>query len=164
MVIFFFFLVFPWGKCLLQKCHFPKMSFIKCFHLPMDRQNENTYTHTFILIYNFLYGLPQWLSSKESACKAVAMGDTGRIAGSGRYPRERHGNPLQYSCLENPMVRGARWAIVHRITKRWTRPSDWVCTQTFTGSTSGKESAHQWSQWKRHSFDPLLRMIFWRRK
>ena len=140
------------------------MSFIKCFHLPMDRQNVNTYTHTFILIYNFLYGLPQWLSSKESACKAVAMGDTGRIAGSGRYPRERHGNPLQYSCLENPMVRGARWAIVHRITKRWTRPSDWVCTQTFTGSTSGKESAHQWSQWKRHSFDPLLRMIFWRRK
>ena len=164
MVIFFFFSLYFLGEnvfyenAIFQKC------LLLSVHLPMDRQNVNTYTHTFILIYNFLYGLPQWLSSKESACKAVAMGDTVRIAGSGRYPRERHGNPLQYSCLENPMVRGARWAIVHRITKRWTRPSDWVCTQTFTGSTSGKESAHQWSQWKRHSFDPLLRMIFWRRK
>jgi len=49
-----------------------------------------------------------------SACNA---GDPGLIPGSGRSPRERNGNPLQYSCLENPMDRGAWWAIVHGVTK-----------------------------------------------
>ena len=44
-------------------------------------------------------------------------GDAGLIRGSGRYPGGGHGNPLQYSCLENPMDRGAWWAIVHRVEK-----------------------------------------------
>ena len=44
---------------------------------------------------------------KQSACNA---GDTGSIPGSGRSPRKGNGNPLQYSCLENPMDRGAWWA------------------------------------------------------
>ena len=44
-------------------------------------------------------------------------GDAGLIPGSGRYPGGGHGNPLQYSCLENPMDRGAWWAIVHRVEK-----------------------------------------------
>ena len=47
--------------------------------------------------------------------------DACSISGSGRSPGGGHGNPLQYSCLENPMDRGAWWAIVHRITKSWTR-------------------------------------------
>ena len=94
----------------------------------------------------------------------MAMGDAGWMPGSGRYPRERHGNPLQYSYLENPMNRGAWWAIVHQIVKRWTQLSDGACTPTFLRGTSGKESTHQWSQWKRHSFGPLVRMISWRRK
>ena len=47
---------------------------------------------------------PWWLSSKESACNA---GDTGLNPGSGRSPGGGHGNLLQYSCLENPMDRGA---------------------------------------------------------
>ena len=46
--------------------------------------------------------------------------DTGSIPGSGRSLGEGHGNPLQYSCLENPMDRGAWWAMVHRVAKRWT--------------------------------------------
>ena len=50
--------------------------------------------------------------------------DTGSIPGSGRFSREGHGNPLQYSCLENPMDRGAWRATVHRITKSWTQLSD----------------------------------------
>ena len=50
---------------------------------------------------------PQWLSSKESACNAGATGDTGSVPGSGRSPGEGHGNPLQYSFLENPISRGA---------------------------------------------------------
>ena len=50
---------------------------------------------------------------KESACNA---GDPGSIPGLGRSP-EGNGNPLQYSCLENPVDRGAWWATVHRVAE-----------------------------------------------
>ena len=43
--------------------------------------------------------------------------DAGLISGSGRFPQEGNGNPLQYSCLGNPMHRGAWWAIVHGIAE-----------------------------------------------
>ena len=46
--------------------------------------------------------------------------DTDSILGLGRPPGERHGNPLQYSCLENPIDRGARWATVHGVAKSQT--------------------------------------------
>ena len=49
-----------------------------------------------------LKGLPQWLSGEELACKAGVAGDTGSIPGLGRSPGGGHGNPLQYSHLENP--------------------------------------------------------------
>jgi len=51
---------------------------------------------------------------KDSACNA---GDPGLIPGLGRSLGEGNGNPLQYSCLENPMGRGARQAIVHGVEK-----------------------------------------------
>ena len=54
------------------------------------------------------------LSAKESACK---VGDLGLIAGWGRSPGEGDGNPLQCSCLENPMDRVAWQASVHGVTK-----------------------------------------------
>ena len=66
-------------------------------------------------------GLPQWLSSKESDCNAGATGVMGSIPGSGRSPGEGHGNPLQYSCQENPMDRGAWLTTDHGVTKSWTR-------------------------------------------
>ena len=47
-------------------------------------------------------------------------GDMGMIPGSGRFPGEGNGNPLQYSCLENSMDRGAWKATVHRVVKSWT--------------------------------------------
>ena len=47
--------------------------------------------------------------------------DTGSILGLGRSPGEGHGDPIQYSCLENPMDRRAWWATVHGIMKSWTR-------------------------------------------
>ena len=50
--------------------------------------------------------------------------DAGSIPGSGRSPGGGHGNPLQYSCLENPMDRGAWWATVHGVGKSRTRLSD----------------------------------------
>jgi len=54
---------------------------------------------------------------KESACK---VGDLGLTPGSGRSPREGNGNPLQHSCLENSMDRGAWWATVLGVTKSQT--------------------------------------------
>ena len=48
------------------------------------------------------------------------------IPWSGRSPGEGHGNPLQYSCLENPMDRGAWWATVHRVAKSQTRLSNFT--------------------------------------
>jgi len=63
-----------------------------------------------------------------SACSA---GDLGLIPGSGRSPGEGNGNPLQYSCLENPMDGRAWWATVHGVEKSRTRLSDF---------TKGKES------------------------
>ena len=61
----------------------------------------------------FLSGLTIHVS-KESACNA---GDLGSIPGSGGSPGEGNGNPFQYSCLENPMDRGAWQAIVHEVTR-----------------------------------------------
>ena len=58
---------------------------------------------------------------KESAYSA---GDLGSISRLGRSPGEGNGNPLQYSCLENSMVREAWWATVHGVTKNWTLLSD----------------------------------------
>ena len=58
-----------------------------------------------------------WLSGKESPCN---VGDLGLIPGSGRSPGEGNGDPLQYSCLGNPMDRGAWGTTVHGVTKSQT--------------------------------------------
>ena len=58
---------------------------------------------------------------RESACNA---GDPGSIPGLGRSPGEEHGNPLQYSCLENSMDRGTWQATAHGVTKSWIPMSD----------------------------------------
>ena len=61
---------------------------------------------------------------KNPPVNAGNTGGVGLIPGSGRSPGEEHGNPLQYSCLGNPMDRGAWWAIVNGFTKTGTRLSD----------------------------------------
>ena len=58
---------------------------------------------------------------KKLSANAGEVREVGSTLGSGRFPRGGHGNPPQYSCLENPMDRGAWWATVHRITKRQTQ-------------------------------------------
>ena len=60
------------------------------------------------------------LMVKNSPANAGDVRDTGSIPGSGRFPGGGHGNPLQYSCLENPMDRGAWWAMVHRVAQSQT--------------------------------------------
>ena len=59
-------------------------------------------------------GFPGGSVGKESACNA---GYLSSIPGSGRYPGEGNGNPLQHSCLENPMDRGDWRATVHGVTR-----------------------------------------------
>ena len=68
-------------------------------------------------------GFPGGSYGKASACNA---GDLGSIPGSGRSLGEGNGNPLQYSCLENSMDRGAWWATVHGVPKSRTRLSNFT--------------------------------------
>ena len=62
-------------------------------------------------------GFPGGSDGKASACSA---GNLGSIPGSGRSRGEGNGNPLQYSCLENPMDRGTLWATVNGVAKNQT--------------------------------------------
>ena len=78
------------------------------------------FVRTFFCIYWSL-GSPGGSDGKESACNA---GDTDLIPGLGRFPGEGNDNPLQYSCLENPMDRGAKWATVHEVSKSQTQLSN----------------------------------------
>ena len=64
-----------------------------------------------------LKGFPGGSVGKESTCNAGDIGDTGWIPGLERCSGEGHGNPLQYSCLKNPMDRVAWQAIVQGVTK-----------------------------------------------
>ena len=68
---------------------------------------------------------PGGSEGKAPACNA---GDPGSIPGSGSSPGEGNGNPLQYSCLENPMDGRAWWATVHGVAKSWARLSDFTFT------------------------------------
>ena len=80
------------------------------------------YLSTSSLTHMMLYhlGFPGGTEVKVSACNA---GDLGSIPGSESSPGEGNGNPLQYSCLENPMDGGAWWVTVHRVAKSQTRLS-----------------------------------------
>ena len=94
---------------------------------------------------------------KVSACNA---GDLGSNPGSERSPGEGNDNPLQYSCLENPMDGGASWAIVHGVTKNRTRLSDFTFTFTFPPMGSPlflKYSKVAWAFVTRAGFQNTLR-------
>ena len=70
---------------------------------------------------------------KNKPANSGDVGDTGLIPGLGRSPREGNGNSLQYSCLGNPMDRGAWRATVHGVSKSWTQLSDfYFCTLKFS--------------------------------
>ena len=73
-----------------------------------------------------LRGFPGGSDGKEFACNA---GEQGSVPGSGRSPGEGNGNPLQYSCLEDLMDRGAWEATVHEVTKSQTH--NWAANTTY---------------------------------
>ena len=77
-------------------------------------------------------GFPGGSEVKASACNA---GDPGLIPGSGRSPGEGNGNPLQHSCMENPMEGGAYQATVHGVAKSRTRLSDFTFTSIIRVNT-----------------------------
>ena len=81
---------------------------------PTKSQYVLRYTGMHDITTNSDTGLPWWLSSKESDCNAV---DPSSVSGSGRPPGGGKSNPLQYSCLGNPMDSGAWWAAVRWAAK-----------------------------------------------
>ena len=87
----------------------------KQIHICMYKQVFNN--NRFNSISQCIKGLPRWFSGKEPTCNAGAAGDMSSILGSGRSLGGGHSNPLQCSCLENPMDRGACWATVHGVEK-----------------------------------------------
>ena len=68
----------------------------------------------------------QITGGSEVKASASNAGDLGSIPESGRSSGEGNGNPLQYSCLEDPMDGGAWWATGHGVAKSWTRLSDFT--------------------------------------
>ena len=110
---------------------------VRSEHIHKSRAAENS-TFDYFLSFVFIQKQEDWLTDllrsfhgktvgflhgsagKESACNAGAIGDLGSIPGSGRPPEGGHDNLLQYSCLQNPLDRGAWQAIVHMVTKSRT--------------------------------------------
>ena len=81
-------------------------------------------------------GFPGSSNGEESTCN---MGDPGLISESGRSPGEGNGNPLQYSCLENPMDRGAWWPTVHGVAKDKTeRLTSSLSSHSYLGTVMPK--------------------------
>ena len=83
---------------------------------------------------------------EESACSA---GELGSIPGLGRSPGGGHGNPLQYSCLENPMDRGAWWATVHGVARVF---HDWETNTQYSWGKLGEvgplAQVHTGAKWQ----------------
>ena len=81
----------------------------------------HTYTHTHTHTHTHTWGFPGGANGKEPTgqCKRLKRWES--IPGLGRSSGGGLSNPIQYSCLGNPMDREAWWATVHRITNSWTR-------------------------------------------
>ena len=79
--------------------------------------------------YSIPKGFPGGSVVKNPPANAGATEDSGLIPGLGRFPGEGIGNPLQYSCLENPMNRGVWWATAHGISKE-SDTTEWLSMHT----------------------------------
>ena len=93
----------------------------------LDRRLKSKGITLLTMVHIVKARLPWWFSGKEATYNAGDVRDTGSISRSGRSPGGGHSNPLQYSCLENPMDRGAWQTKVHRVTESWTQLK-WMST------------------------------------
>ena len=100
-------------------------------------------------------GFQAVLVVQNPPANAVDVRDVGSIPGWGRSPRGGHGNPLQYSCLENPMDRGAWRATVHRVTKSRTR-----LKQLTTCALYAKPHVRRQGGFKRLVLEKLMLLLF----
>ena len=90
-------------------------------------------------------GFPRDSDGEESACNAGDQTE-GLIPRSGRAPGEGHGNPLQYSRLEDPMDRGAWWATAHGVAKSWTRHGwVWEPFEHHSALSSVEGASYEWT-------------------
>ena len=133
-------------KNIVMKSHFekavsrwlPSPSILNIILLPTLRcmlntsLNELCFPNSFCYLL-YYYGQMGFLGGSEIKASTYNAGDLGLIPGSGRFPGEGNGNPLQYSCLENPMDGGAWWTIVHGVSKSQTRLSDFTTSQMVRG-------------------------------
>ena len=102
------------------------------------RQVAKNQTRLKRLTQHTIRGLPLWLSGKESTHNAGEAEDMGSVPRSVRSPQGGHGNSLQYSGLENPMDRGAWWAIILRVIKNQTRQAtEHTCTREYNKKVLG---------------------------
>ena len=74
----------------------------------------------FFAVFSEQIGFSDDSMAKESTCNGGDIADAHSVPGLGRSPGGGNGNPLQYSCLEDPTDRGAWWATVHGVAKSWT--------------------------------------------
>ena len=96
----------------LSKCNFKQNDFL-------------TFWENFLFLRTFSFSLHS-LVAQMVKVSAYDAGDPGLIPGSGRSPGEGNGNPLQYSCLENPRSREAWWAAIYEVAQSRTQLSDFT--------------------------------------
>jgi len=101
-----------------------------------------------IYIYYMYEASHMALVVKNLPANAGDIRDPGSIPGLARSPGGGHDNPLQHSCLENPMDRGAWWAAVHGVTRIQTWLSDWTKTASHTDDTERRISYDK-PKWER---------------
>ena len=132
------------SECLWQFVYFKICHKILCWKLRLQWWKKDPLNIWNLQISNCLYinineegiynnQLFWWFSNKEPTFNAGATGDMSSVPGSGRSPGGKYGNPLQYSCLEDPMARGVWWTIVHNAeSQAWLK---WQHTHTHITTT-----------------------------
>ena len=117
---------------------------MKSLRITTWEKSAQQWRHSMAKNINYIYGA-SWVAQRSSACNA---GELGLIPGSGRCPEGRYGNPLQYSCLENSMDKGAYWSAVHGVTKSQIQLSNQTTTD------AGKD-------WRREKWATEYEMAGW---
>ena len=123
-----------WLHCILKRRREPLLADLLGAFLPLDTAHSHSWCEdlTWVILWNLKHRMPRVCpgafpgdaSGQETTCQCRRLKRCSFNPGLGRFPGGRHGNPLQYSCLENPTDRGAWRATVHGVTKSQTWLND----------------------------------------